>query len=241
MRSFANYLTEIDVSPNKGAKYGQVIFLVGGAASGKSTATKKFINTANYKILNPDDVKDLIVKAGKKDIPFFSSMKDIDPDSPKGSQQVHAFMRSTKVSSKKSRTMMRAMQKGKETLPNLLFDRTFAFSGEFKKISRGLIKAGYKAENIHVVFVFTDINIALKRNRERTRTLPDDIIVSTAQGAKARFVELFFGKAKGAVANGDWHIIIDRGKEAIQVKEAGKRVDRAGEVAKKVASLLGKR
>lgn len=56
MKSFLQYLEEAYISPNNGAKYGQVIFLVGGAASGKSTAIRNFIDSASYKTLNPDDI-----------------------------------------------------------------------------------------------------------------------------------------------------------------------------------------
>ena len=63
MKSFLQYISEAFVSPNNGAKYGQAIFLVGGAASGKSTAIRKFIDSASYKTINPDGVKDLMRQA----------------------------------------------------------------------------------------------------------------------------------------------------------------------------------
>ena len=120
-----------------------------------------------------------------------------------------------------------------------MYDRTFSFAGEFKKISQGLIKAGYKSENIHVVYVMTDVEIAIKRNKERARTLPDDVIVKSTKGAKMRFTELFYGRANGAVSNGDWHIVFNTGERSLQVKKAGKRPDKAGNVAVKVAKVLG--
>jgi len=236
MKSFKKFLHEVFISPRKGAKYGQVIFLVGGAATGKSTAVRRFIDSSSYKVINPDNVKELISKAAKKGYPAFASMKGVDPDTPEGSQQLHQFILQTKLSSKKAKLLTKGA--GRSVLPNLLFDRTFSWAGEFKKISRNLIKSGYKAENIHVVFVFTDVNLALKRNLERARTLPDEVIVSTNKGARARFVELFFGRAKGAVANGDYYIIINRGDRVVKVKSAGKRVDRGGMIAAKVASML---
>jgi predicted kinase len=242
MKSFKHYLEELWISPNNGAKYGQVIFLVGGAASGKSTAIRKYINATMYKVLNPDDVKELIVKAGKRGLPAFSSISDADPNSPEGSQKIHSLMRDTKISSKKARTMMKGLKgSNPNNLPNLMFDRTFSFAGEFKKISRSLINAGYHSNNIHIVYVMTDVDIALKRNRERSRTLPDDVIVQSAKGAKMRFTELFYGRAKGAVTNGDWHIIFNRGESAMQVKKAGQRPAKVDVIALKVAEVLGLR
>jgi hypothetical protein len=228
------------ISPKRGAKYGQVIFLVGGAGSGKSTATRRFINTTNYKILNPDDLKELIIRAGKKGVKSFKSMANINPNTPEGAGEVHQFMRDTKMGSKKGRTMTRGLR-GNKNLPNLLFDRTFSFAGEFKNISQGLIGVGYKPEDIHVIFIMTDVKIALKRNKTRARSLKPEIVKKTTEGAKQEFANLFFKRAKGAVANGDYFIIINRGEKAIQVKQSGRSIDRSGNIAKKVAGLLGKR
>jgi dephospho-CoA kinase len=237
MKSFIHYLSELWISPQNGAKYGQVIFLVGGAAAGKSTAIKKFIDDRMYKTLNPDDAKQLIAKAAKRGMPAFKELgKDIDPHSAEGAQELHQFILKTKLSSKRSK-LVTAPGVGRSVLPNILYDRTFSFAGEFKKISQNLIKAGYKSENIHIVFVFTDVDVAIQRNKERERTLPDDVIVQSAQGAKARFTELFFGRAKGAVVNGDWYIIFKGG--SMQVKKAGKRLNRAGDIALRVADVLG--
>ena len=240
MKSFQQYLEEMYISPKRGAKYGQVIFLVGGAGSGKSTATRKFINTTNYKILNPDDLKKLMIRAGKKGIEPFKSVADVDPYSPEGAGKVHKFMRDTKIGSKRARTMTKGF-KGRKNLPNLLFDRTFSFAGEFKNISQNLISVGYKPDDIHVVFIMTDVEMAVKRNATRKRSLKPEVIRGTNLGARKEFMNLFFKRAKGAVANGDYYIIINRGESIIQVKKAGQTIDRSDAVAKKVANLLGKR
>jgi len=236
MKSFSQYLEEIWIAPSNRAKYGQVIFLVGGAASGKSTAIKKFIDDASYKVLNPDDTKALISKAAQQGLGAFKDLKGIDPNTPEGSQELHQYILKTKLSSKRARLVTQKTNRAE--LPNIIYDRTFSFAGEFKKISQSLVRAGYKAKNIHVVFVFTDVEIALKRNRERSRTLPDDVIIKSTKGSKDRFIDLFFSREKGAVANGEYHIIINRGSSAIKVKDAGKRIDREGEIAKKVGKLL---
>ena len=242
MQSFKQHLNEIHISPHKGAKYGQVIFLVGGAGSGKSTATRKFINTTNYKILNPDNLKGLLIKAANKGMKSFKGVKGVNPNTPSGAKRVHQFMRDRKLGSKRGRTMMKGLKSNNpKNLPNLLFDRTFSFAGEFRKISQNLIASGYRSENIHVVYVMTDVEMALKRNKTRSRTLKKDVVVATNKGAMKEFTKLFFNRAKGAVANGDYYIIINRGESAIQVKKSGQRIDRVSAVAKKVASILGKR
>jgi hypothetical protein len=237
MKSFLQYLEEAYISPNNGAKYGQVIFLVGGAASGKSTAIRNFIDSASYKTLNPDDVKDLMRRASEKGMKGFEDLVGVDPHSPEGASVYHKKMRDTKLSSRYSRRLTSDPTRSPEAYPNLLFDRTFSFAGEIEKISKSLIRYGYKPENIHIVYVFTDVNIALKRNRERSRTLADDIIVQTAKGAKKNFIDLLFQRMKAAPVNGDFFMVVN--ERVITIKKSGKRVDRSGDVAKKVARTLG--
>ena len=68
-----------------------------GAGSGKSTATRKYVNTRGYKVINPDDVKELIVRAADKGNPAFKEMKGVDPFSREGSQIVHRYLIKTKL------------------------------------------------------------------------------------------------------------------------------------------------
>ena len=55
--------------------------------------------------------------------------------------------------------------------PNLVLDRTFSYPREMERVVPGLIEAGYKPENIHIVFVMTDANIAVERNRAKDQSL----------------------------------------------------------------------
>ena len=146
-------------------------------------------------------------------------------------------MLDTKLSSRMSKRLTLDPNRSPEAYPNLLFDRTFSFAGEIENISKSLIRYGYKPENIHIVYVFTDVNIALKRNRERSRTLADDIIVQSAKGAKRNFIDLLFQRMKAAPVNGDFFMVAN--DRVIPIKKSGKRVDRSGDVAKKVARTLG--
>jgi hypothetical protein len=239
MQTFKQHLNELNISPRNGAKYGQVIFLVG---SGKSTTTLNYINTTNYKIINPDNLKALLIKAANKGSKSLKEVKGVNPNSPQGSSKVHNFMRDSKIGSKRARTMMKNLKSSNtKYLPNLLFDRTFSFAGEFNKISQDLVAAGYRPENIHVVYVMTDVEMALELNKTHSESLKKDVVIETNKGAVKEFTRLFFNRAKGAMANGDYFIIVNRGQSCIQVKKAGSRIDRASVISKKVASLLGKR
>jgi dephospho-CoA kinase len=100
MLGFRQFLSEAKVNLGGGANYGQVVLLMGGAGSGKSTATRRFVNTRGYKVINPDDIKELIVRAADRGVPEFAEMKGIDPFSREGSQIVHRYLIKTKLGKK---------------------------------------------------------------------------------------------------------------------------------------------
>ena len=235
MKSFLQYLNEAFISPNNGAKYGQVIFLVGGAASGKSTAIRKFIDSGSYKVINPDDVKALMKKAAEKGLEGFSDLAGVDPHAPEGAAKFHDRMLATRLSSRYSRRL--TSDPTRSELPNLLFDRTFSFAGEIEKISQSLIRYGYKPNNIHIVYVFTDVEVALDQNRNRDRKLKDEIIVSTNKGAKRNFIDLLFQRMRAAPVNGDYYMVVN--DQVVSIKKSGKRLDREGAIARKVLNIIG--
>ena len=237
MKSFKQYISEAFISPNNGARYGQVIFLIGGAASGKSTAIKKFIDSGSYKIVNPDDVKALMLRAAEKGLSGFSDLAGVNPNEPEGAAKVHARMRDTRISSRYSRRLTNDPTRSE--LPNLLFDRTFSFAGEIEKISQSLKRSGYDPKNIHIVYVFTDMEVALDQNRKRERTLGDDIIVMTGKGAKKNFIDLLFQRMRGAPVNGDYYMVVNN--QVISIKKSGKRLDREGAIARKVLDIIGEK
>ena len=85
-----------------------------------------------------------------------------------------------------------------------------------------LIEAGYKPKNIHIVFVMTDVEIAVERNRSRDRTIPDEVVMRTNRGARINFYRLFFkGSQATALVDGDYYVVINRGAEIVKVKSAG--------------------
>ena len=107
-----------------GANYGQVVLLMGGAGSGKSTATRRFVNTRGYKVINPDDIKEL-VRAADRGVPEFAEMKGIDPFSREGSQIVHRYLIKTKLGKKRMDLMMASIKLAPaDKKPNLVLDRT---------------------------------------------------------------------------------------------------------------------
>ncbi|HIJ11414.1 TPA: hypothetical protein HA278_05135 [Candidatus Woesearchaeota archaeon] len=241
MKTFKQYISEAYISPNGGEKFGQVIFLVGGAGSGKSYATMKAINSKSYKIINPDEVKKLVVavaNAGKG----FADIKGMDIYDKKEGQILQKYIGGKRFNSKRIKAMLG--DKNRKQLPNLIFDQTFSWKGEIQKRAKTLIDAGYKKENLHVVYVFVDIDIALKQNRERKRVLPDDVVINTGRGSKKSFLTLLKQKTEGSDnVDGEYHIIFRDKKNqptSMQIKKSGNKFVADGGIALQVALLLKK-
>lgn len=265
MKTFNISLQEKIISPGRSEKYGQVIFLAGGAGSGKTFAVNNFIDSAKYKQLNPDDIKQLMIKSASKEDTPFPELRGIDMSTPEGSQQAHKLMNDKRMSSRRTKAIL--TPEGRSVLPNLMFDRTLSYPGEIEKLSRRLIRVGYKPNNIHVVWVLTDVKVALARNIARgkkgDRQLPDEVIIQSHKGAASNMRDLIFSRLSASV-NGDIYIIFGGpentfywtdskgnmldGKnkpmlvkkfKSLKVKSSGKRLDRTGIIARKVAATLG--
>ena len=62
MLSFKQFLEEKLILYNGGKKYGQVVFLAGGAGSGKGFAINKFLDGKNFKVYDVDSLKTSLLK-----------------------------------------------------------------------------------------------------------------------------------------------------------------------------------
>lgn len=216
-------IEESFISPGGGSKYGNVIFLAGGAGSGKSTAVRKFVDLSGYKILNPDDYKERAVRGADKGIMSFSRFRNLDPNSPEGAQAIHKMFFQSKAPIGQSVTLG-LIDKTRSVLPNYLFDRTFSQPKELPRLSQKLVRFGYAPQNIHVIFVDTPAEKAVAQNRMRTRRLPDEIVQSTNAGARRNVTDFLYKRLKGTPIDGDVWII--RGDDVKRVKQSGRPFDR---------------
>lgn len=193
---------------NNGAKYGQVVFLAGGAGSGKGFAISNFMQGENFKIRDVDELKiafqklddlgkftmdELLKKYGdnisQRDMEFIQknvidkgfSLKDLNLKTPEHVYSLHVMVRATGAKNKTLDLLLDGA--AKNTLPNILIDSTFADMDDMSSYIPKLLKAGYETRNIHVTWVLTNYEIAIKNNKKRARVVPEDILLKTHRGA----------------------------------------------------------
>lgn len=198
-----------------GKKYGQIVFLAGGAGSGKGFAISNFMPGSDFKIRDVDELKlafqkldelgkftleDLMSKYGDKmpesDRTFIQtkvidkgySLKDLNLKTPEHVFALHVLVRATGAKDKTLDLILDNAVKGR--LPNILFDSTFADMSDINTYVPKLIEIGYDSKDIHITWVLTNYEIAIKNNKSRARVVPDDIMLKTHTGAAKTILSL---------------------------------------------------
>jgi hypothetical protein len=171
---------------NGGKKFGQIVFMSGGAGSGKGMAIKKFMDSTSYKIRDVDEVKQGFMKLHKIK-GLYPELKGLNLSNPEDTSTLHAFVKKTGVVEKSLDLLLQDLNTDKG-LPNILFDITGKSVADFEEVIPSLTEAGYTAKSMHILWVLTDYSVAVQRNRERGakpggRSVSDEIMLKTHSGA----------------------------------------------------------
>ena len=229
------------------APYGQVVFMAGGAGSGKGFAVSNFIDAAGFKVRDVDEMKKAVGeldKIGKFSVDAWykkyadklsekdrahieefvlgkgMSIADVASDlkNPNNVMSLHLIVDAMGLKDKWLINMLKGKE-NKETLPNLLFDITAKKVGSITSVIKPLIDAGYDANNIHLIWVLTNYHLAVAQNKSRARVVPDDILLLTHEGAaKTIWGLLSSGLPKGL--NGRVDVILNNRENTVMFKDS---------------------
>ena len=159
MRKFQQYITEGVYDPS----IFKAFFLAGGHGSGKSWVSKKALSGMGMKVINSDNAFVSKLKREKLTLDF-------------ATHNEKEIIARDKIRSKSKRIAGMQLNMALEGRLGLIIDST---ARDVEKISiqaADLRKIGY---DIHMVFVNTSLDVALERNRNRPRKLPDAIIINS--------------------------------------------------------------
>ena len=159
MRKFQQYITEGVYDPS----IFKAFFLAGGPGSGKSWVSKKALSGMGMKVINSDNAFVSKLKREKLTLDF-------------ATHNEKEIIARDKIRSKSKRIAGMQLNMALEGRLGLIIDST---ARDVEKISiqaADLRKIGY---DIHMVFVNTSLDVALERNRNRPRRLPDAIIINS--------------------------------------------------------------
>jgi hypothetical protein len=190
--------------------YGQVVYIAGGAGSGKGFAISNFLDSSSFKVRDVDELKkqiqaldslgklnidNIIKKYGNRlsalDLEKVNKiqsdgydLKNMNLTNPDHVYVLHVLVKATGISDKSLEALIRG-QSNPKLLPNIMFDITLKDVTHITNTIPSLLKVGYEPKNIHLTWVLTNYHTALKNNRDprRARIVPEDILLQTHEGA----------------------------------------------------------
>ena len=199
------YLEEKLIMYNQGKRYGQVVFLAGGAGSGKGFAIRNFMEKEKFKVRDVDEWKRAFMKMadlqGK-----YPEIKGLNLKNSKDVAKIHAFVKKMGIKDKTIDLML--ADANSRHLPNIMFDITMKDANDIDQYMPKLIKAGYDAKNVHLTWVLTNYAVAIVNNRNRPRVVADDIMLLSHEGAATSMYEVIKGKLPRGL-NGSVRVILN--------------------------------
>ena len=211
MLTFSQYLEEKLIMYQQAKKYGQSVFLAGGAGSGKGFAIKNFMQGELFKIRDVDEWKKAFMKmADLQD--KFPEIKGLDLKNPKDVYKMHMWVKKNNI---KDRTLDLLLRDANtKHLPNIMFDITMKDASDIGDIIPKLKEAGYDSNNIHLTWVLTNYAVAIVNNRNRARVVPEDIMLLSHEGAATNMYDVIKGKLPRGL-NGGVRVILNNRENTI--------------------------
>ena len=141
----------------------KAFFLAGGPGSGKSYVVKRTTKMFGMRVVNSDDVFEKLVKTAGMNM----DMRNYTKAQEKRRDELRDI----------AKRVTRAREKNYvEGRLGLIIDGTGKNYDKIEKQMRELQQLGY---DTHMIFVNTSLDVALQRNEERPRKLPESLVVKS--------------------------------------------------------------
>ena len=158
MIDFQKYITEGVYDPN----IFKAFFLAGGPGSGKSWVSERTLSGIGLKVINSDNAFALALNKEKMSLNM-------------ATQDAKEIARRDEIRAKaKARTGVQ-LKLALEGRLGLILDSTARDVSRIETEANTMKHIGY---DVHMIFVNTSLEVALKRNQMRARKLPDAIVIS---------------------------------------------------------------
>ena len=199
-----------------GKRYGQIVFLAGGAGSGKGFASEKFMQKDLFRVRDVDEWKKAFIKLSA-DMKRYSELKGLNLRNPDDVFKLHMAVKKMGIKGRSLQLLLRDVRP--DRLPNIMFDITFKDTDEIDEAIPMLLRAGYQPRDIHITWVLTNYHIAVKQNKERDRVVPDDIMIGTHTGAATSMYNVIKGNLPRGV-DGQVNIVLNNKNNTIKFKSS---------------------
>jgi len=238
MQDARDFINEKLILFNGGKKYGQIVFLAGGAGSGKGFASQKFMQADKFKVRDVDEMKKAFMKLDKL-TKKYPEIRGLDLRKPEDVSTLHLFVDGKGI---KDKTLSLLLKDVRQTrLPNIMFDITAKDIKSITKVIPSLQKAGYNPRDIHITWILTNYKVAMDNNAGRERVVPAKILLGTHVGAAKTMSEIAFknslprtmvdGGIYVVLNNRENTVVWEKGSGATSNKDARKKLRDGGETS----------
>ena len=205
------YLEEKLIMYNQGKRYGQIVFLAGGAGSGKGFAIANFMEKEKFKIRDVDEWKKGFQKLADTQ-GLYPEIKGLKLKNPKDVYKLHMFVKKTGIKEKSLDLLLQ--DANTKHLSNIMFDITMKDAADIGDVLPKLLEAGYDSKNIHLTWVLTNYAVSIVNNRNRARVVPEDIMLLSHEGAAKSMYDVVKGKLPRGL-NGGVRVVLNNRENSI--------------------------
>ena len=205
------YLEEKLIMYNQGKRYGQIVFLAGGAGSGKGFAIANFMEKEKFKIRDVDEWKKGFQKLADTQ-GLYPEIKGLKLKNPKDVYKLHMFVKKTGIKEKSLDLLLQ--DANTKHLSNIMFDITMKDAADIGDVLPKLLEAGYDSKNIHLTWVLTNYAVSIVNNRNRERVVPEDIMLLSHEGAAKSMYDVVKGKLPRGL-NGGVRVVLNNRENTI--------------------------
>lgn len=213
-------------------KHNTILILQGGAASGKDFILDKLIGIEG-KVFDVDRLKELAVQsellARKIKEETGTDIKNLNFKNPEDVGLLHGILNDMyQLKNKADQTFFNSVaQAHPDRKPNVIFNVTGKSLKHFDRVREFAENFGYRKEDVHVVWVLDDVKASIQKNLKRSRTVPEDILIETHQGASITSKKLLtMGRQISKYMDGDYWIVLN--KMFVDSEVVRSREDRKG-------------
>jgi len=191
MIDFQQYIAEGVYDPN----IFKAFFLAGGPGSGKSWVSERTLSGMGLKVINSDNAFGRALEKEKMSLNM-------------ATQDAKEIARRDEIRAKAKKLTGVQLRMALEGRLGLILDSTARDVTRIEQEANTLKHLGY---DVHMVFVNTSLEVALKRNQMRARKVPDAIVISNHKQ-----VQQNIGKLQRIFGSNNF-IIVDNNKVAEDV------------------------
>ena len=191
MIDFQKYITEGVYDPN----IFKAFFLAGGPGSGKSWVSERTLSGMGLKVINSDNAFSKALEKEKMSLNM-------------ATQDAKEIARRDEIRAKAKARTGTQLKLALEGRLGLILDSTARDVARIESEANTMRHIGY---DVHMVFVNTSLEVALKRNQMRARKLPDAVVISSHKQ-----IQQNIGKLQNLFGTSNF-IVVDNNKPAEDV------------------------